>query len=115
MSSPEWALRPVRGEDVDAMQALVRACFEEYRAWAHEGWTPPTPRRDPREKMKARLAAPAAGGRVAEAARSRLGDQVRELVTDGPATLLVRPDGHLAWRGTEPARLRRWLAGTLDR
>ncbi|MFC0623632.1 FAD-dependent oxidoreductase [Kribbella deserti] len=27
--------------------------------------------------------------------------------------LLIRPDGHLAWRGNDPGALRRWLAGTL--
>ena len=29
--------------------------------------------------------------------------------------LLVRPDAHLAWRGTDPAAVRRWLTGALHR
>ncbi|MGI9000580.1 MAG: FAD-dependent monooxygenase [Pseudonocardia sp.] len=29
--------------------------------------------------------------------------------------LLVRPDAHLAWRGTDPEAVRRWLAGALHR
>ena len=44
---------------------------------------------------------------LADTARERLGDVVA-LRGDGDA-LLVRPDGHLAWRGTEAAGLRAWL------
>ncbi len=32
---------------------------------------------------------------------------------DGKDTWLVRPDGHLAWRGTDPHRMEEWLAGAL--
>ena len=44
---------------------------------------------------------------LAEVARERLGDVVA-LRGDGDA-MLVRPDGHLAWRGTDAAGLRPWL------
>ncbi|MGV9800601.1 FAD-dependent monooxygenase [Mycobacterium sp. NPDC003449] len=49
----------------------------------------------------------------ADLARDRLVDVVA-LRGDGDA-LLVRPDGHLAWRGTDPTALRAWLATTLGR
>ncbi|MBM7814625.1 FAD-dependent oxidoreductase [Saccharothrix algeriensis] len=59
------------------------------------------------------LAAPRDGG-CAAVARDALGD-VRHVHRAGDA-LLVRPDGHLAWRGEpEPAALRRALAVMLDR
>ncbi|MFT7836718.1 FAD-dependent monooxygenase [Saccharothrix sp. BKS2] len=59
------------------------------------------------------LAAPPDSG-CAPVAREVLGD-VREVHRDGEA-LLVRPDGHLAWRGrAEPDALRRALAVMLDR
>jgi 4,5-epoxidase len=48
---------------------------------------------------------------LADAARERLGDVVT-LRGDGEA-LLVRPDGHLAWRGSDAARLRAWLDDAL--
>ncbi|MEZ0364748.1 FAD-dependent monooxygenase [Mycobacterium sp. pUA109] len=48
---------------------------------------------------------------LAEIARARLGEVVG-LRGDGEA-LLVRPDGHLAWRGTDPHALRGWLDGAL--
>ena len=47
--------------------------------------------------------------------RAWLGDSVTELIADGREVLLVRPDGHLAWRGIDPAKLERWLASALDR
>jgi 4,5-epoxidase len=40
---------------------------------------------------------------------------VTELIADGREVLLVRPDGHLAWRGIDPAGLERWLASALNR
>ena len=43
----------------------------------------------------------------------RLGDHVGMLHYDGDQILLVRPDGHLAWRGTDPAGPDRWLAAHL--
>ncbi|MFF0862063.1 FAD-dependent monooxygenase [Nonomuraea sp. NPDC003560] len=46
-----------------------------------------------------------------EVARRRLGDRVVRLRAGGP-TLLVRPDGHLACKGS-PADLARWLDGAL--
>ncbi|MGM1062385.1 FAD-dependent monooxygenase [Saccharothrix sp. Mg75] len=59
------------------------------------------------------LASPRDDG-CAAVARDVLGD-VRWAQRDGDA-LLVRPDGHLAWRGEpEPAALRRALAVMLDR
>lgn len=44
-------------------------------------------------------------------AKERLGD-VAHLPGKGDA-LLVRPDGHLAWRGSDPAALRLWLDSAL--
>jgi 2-polyprenyl-6-methoxyphenol hydroxylase-like FAD-dependent oxidoreductase len=48
---------------------------------------------------------------LADVARERLGDVV-SLRGDGDA-LLVRPDGHLAWRGSEPKSLQIWLDDAL--
>ena len=48
---------------------------------------------------------------LADVARERLGDVVA-LHGYGDA-FLVRPDGHLAWRGTDAAGLRAWLDGAL--
>ena len=50
-------------------------------------------------------------GSLAEEPRRRLGDVV-VLRGDGDA-LFVRPDGHLAWRGTDAAGLRAWLDNAL--
>jgi 2-polyprenyl-6-methoxyphenol hydroxylase-like FAD-dependent oxidoreductase len=52
---------------------------------------------------------------LVRAARAQLGQDVIALfATDAPQVpLLVRPDGHLAWRGDDPAALDRWLTGTL--
>lgn len=50
---------------------------------------------------------------LADVASERLGDVV-SLPGQGDA-LLVRPDGHLAWRGTDPAALSAWLDGALAR
>lgn len=53
---------------------------------------------------------------LAAAARARLGEHVVPLRpgTEGPGdALLVRPDGHLAWRGRDAAALGRWLDGVL--
>jgi 2-polyprenyl-6-methoxyphenol hydroxylase-like FAD-dependent oxidoreductase len=47
------------------------------------------------------------------AAKGELG-AVTPLTGEGTGALLVRPDGHLAWRGgAEPGRLEQWLARTL--
>ncbi len=48
-------------------------------------------------------------------ATARLGEHVAVLA-HGPGSnaILVRPDGHLAWRGDESARLDRWLHRALD-
>lgn len=48
---------------------------------------------------------------LADAARQRLGDVVT-LSGDGDA-MLVRPDGHLAWRGTDATALHAWLDSAL--
>jgi 2-polyprenyl-6-methoxyphenol hydroxylase-like FAD-dependent oxidoreductase len=48
---------------------------------------------------------------LADVARERLGNVVA-LPGEGDA-LLVRPDGHLAWRGTDAAGLQVWLDGAL--
>jgi 4,5-epoxidase len=50
---------------------------------------------------------------LAEAASARLGDVV-SLRGDRHA-LLVRPDGHLAWRGTDSAGLQAWLDHALGK
>jgi hypothetical protein len=39
---------------------------------------------------------------------------VAALRADGDA-MLVRPDGHLAWRGSDVAGLRAWLDGALGK
>jgi 4,5-epoxidase len=46
-------------------------------------------------------------------AKTRLGD-VAVLPADGDG-ILVRPDGHLAWRGRDPHRLASWLDNTFGR
>lgn len=58
---------------------------------------------------------PGGQGAPGAVARAWLGDRVTELTADVRVVQLVRPDGHLAWRGSDPAALRRWLAGALDR
>jgi 2-polyprenyl-6-methoxyphenol hydroxylase-like FAD-dependent oxidoreductase len=50
---------------------------------------------------------------LADLARERLGD-VTALRGEGNA-VLVRPDGHLAWRGTDAAGLQAWLDDTLGK
>jgi 4,5-epoxidase len=48
-------------------------------------------------------------------ATARLGEHVAVLAHgSGSDAMLVRPDGHLAWRGDEPARLDRWLHQALN-
>jgi 4,5-epoxidase len=51
--------------------------------------------------------------RLATVAAERLGDLAVGLDGAGGDTLLVRPDAHLAWRGTEPECLRTWLSAQL--
>jgi aromatic ring hydroxylase-like protein len=51
--------------------------------------------------------------RLGAVAKARLGD-VAVLPADDDA-LLVRPDGHLAWRGRDPRKLAEWLDITLGR
>jgi len=53
------------------------------------------------------------GDWLTDAAKARLGE-VASLRGYG-AALLVRPDGHLAWRGTEASALRTWLDATLGK
>lgn len=48
---------------------------------------------------------------LAAVARKRLGDVVRLL--GGGDAVLVRPDGHLAWRGHDPGALAGWLDAVL--
>jgi 2-polyprenyl-6-methoxyphenol hydroxylase-like FAD-dependent oxidoreductase len=51
---------------------------------------------------------------LTESARRHLGTvaSLRSEASNG-APILVRPDGHLAWRGDDPHDLRHWLTGTL--
>lgn len=49
---------------------------------------------------------------VAASARDRLGDLVTA-VDEGAEAALIRPDGHLAWRGCEPESLVSWLDNAL--
>lgn len=51
-----------------------------------------------------------------EPARRRLGDFVAALHHDGTDVMLIRPDAHLAWRGSpaDAAGLDRWLATALS-
>jgi 4,5-epoxidase len=53
--------------------------------------------------------------RGVDAARQRLGEFLQVLSYDGRAMMLVRPDGHLAWRGQpgDIAGLTRWLSAAL--
>ncbi|PRC44257.1 hypothetical protein C6A85_000000101160 [Mycobacterium sp. ITM-2017-0098] len=56
-----------------------------------------------------------AEGDSIDAARRRLGDFVGVLRHDGDQVMLVRPDGHLAWRGEHgDAALGRWLTSALE-
>jgi 2-polyprenyl-6-methoxyphenol hydroxylase-like FAD-dependent oxidoreductase len=48
-----------------------------------------------------------------ETARTHLGDRVTVLSGADREALLVRPDGHLAWRGDDPDALDRWLRRAL--
>ncbi|GAS91154.1 FAD-dependent monooxygenase [Mycolicibacterium brisbanense] len=50
---------------------------------------------------------------LAAVARDRLGDVVA--LRGSGDTMLVRPDGHLAWKGSTPESLHRWLDTTLGR
>ena len=62
------------------------------------------------------LAAPPDADGCAAAAREYLGDAVHTTTTTERHLLLIRPDGHLAWRGqANPAALRAGLAGMLHR
>ncbi len=54
------------------------------------------------------------GSDLVPVARLWLGEVVH-LVGDVPDTWLVRPDGHLGWRGTDAAGLRAWLRGASAR
>ena len=51
-----------------------------------------------------------------DAARQRLGEYVHLLAYDGEQLMLVRPDGHLAWRGRrgDVTGLTRWITAALD-
>ncbi|GGM27782.1 oxygenase [Promicromonospora citrea] len=64
-----------------------------------------------------RPAVPGARPRSAPAVLARLGGQVRVLDSTAPhrgtEAWLVRPDGHLAWRGTDADDLDRWLTAAL--
>ncbi len=53
--------------------------------------------------------------RLLATARAHLGDDVSLLTAHGPQPArLVRPDGHLAWRGGDPADLQRRLTGAMQ-
>ena len=50
-----------------------------------------------------------------QVATARLGERITVMARgSGSDAFLVRPDGHLAWRGRDPARLDRWLHRALD-
>ncbi|MCX2932237.1 FAD-dependent monooxygenase [Mycobacterium sp. CVI_P3] len=51
--------------------------------------------------------------RLAAVAAERLGDLVAGFDGTDSHTLLVRPDAHLAWRGSDPEKLRAWLSSQL--
>jgi 2-polyprenyl-6-methoxyphenol hydroxylase-like FAD-dependent oxidoreductase len=52
---------------------------------------------------------------LVETARGHLGDGVVVLRSaEAAETYLVRPDGHLAWRGRRPQKLDRWLRRALE-
>ncbi|OBJ53423.1 FAD-dependent monooxygenase [Mycobacterium sp. 1423905.2] len=50
---------------------------------------------------------------LGEVAKTRLGDVA--VLPGGDDALLVRPDGHLAWRGRDPGKLAEWLDVMLGR
>jgi 4,5-epoxidase len=62
---------------------------------------------------------PALRAACGEAAAEWLGAEAVAGLTPAAGTprdaWLVRPDAHLAWRGTDPAGARRWLAAALHR
>lgn len=49
-----------------------------------------------------------------QTARAHLGDRIVTLRSIDRDTWLVRPDGHLAWRGDDPDALERWLRSALS-
>ena len=51
---------------------------------------------------------------LADVARTRLGD-VAALRGDVGDAMLIRPDGHLAWRGSDQMALKAWLDGALGK
>ncbi|MGB3356648.1 MAG: FAD-dependent oxidoreductase [Mycobacterium sp.] len=57
----------------------------------------------------------ASGSRSADVARGHLGELIVVLTHQGHQVMLVRPDGHLAWRGDtgDDAGLSDWLTGAL--
>ena len=65
------------------------------------------------------LAPTASGGDHHTEARRHLGDTVVPLIPDDPHQQrdlwLVRPDAHLAWRGTDASHLGRWLDNALTK
>jgi hypothetical protein len=48
-------------------------------------------------------------------ARQRLGEHLGVLRHHDQRSMLVRPDAHLAWRGSEVTALARWMDGALER
>lgn len=58
-----------------------------------------------------------AAPRCADAVRHHLADYVTMLTYDGVTAMLIRPDGHLAWRGaagdSDSDSVNRWLTGAL--
>lgn len=57
-------VRPATPEDWQAMARLVAACFEEYQAFAHRGWIPPSAEQELRH-LDERLRGAGAWARVA--------------------------------------------------
>jgi 4,5-epoxidase len=66
------------------------------------------------EELRGRWALLSADESMLAAARHYLGEDVAPLGDAGRSdAFLVRPDGHLAWRGKRPERLDRWLSRAL--
>ena len=60
-------------------------------------------------ELRGRWALLAAGESLSRTARAHLGDRITLLRSVDRDAWLVRPDGHLAWRGDDPDELERWL------
>lgn len=66
-------------------------------------------------ELRGRWALLAADDSLSQTVRSHLGDRITLLHGVDGDGWLVRPDGHLAWRGEDPGALDRWLRSALSK